>query len=860
MNGVTYINDTDWRYDNSGTAALLCISGTTLTDLPETQSKSGTAFYQTARKKCFELPTTNEIWIKFDVYFDGVNRWRAYNEQSGYGSYGVASQTDGRLSFFAAGKSVYNASNACKASQLQTVFLHMHITSRYDNADGIIEAWVDGEKIYAYTGEISYQNPFRDIYLQSDGAGTFFSRVTIANYDFQNQLEQEKSVADLNRALAVEEKIFCDTTRLLNLNIVSVDTERQVKNVEKFSAETFREVYTSEKIINDTFRVIKSAKKIIVPLNRALREIISVDTSRQVTQVEKAVASTVIRIPYIWNYIVQNQLRTFKAPKMLADNQSLINTFKDYNITAVNITLSERTLSDDFRFEGARPIEINGSVYGNLLDYPFHFLVEEITQTDQLYSIKGMFNQDELLYTQFFLPTAEIDNQEEVIPISASNHMRNIANHLNLSADIKIDDFTPYNLSGNNRITYSDLLNSLFGWTSRLPQRQVNVFIRGKTLHCIQRGKESSVFDITDLPHSRPVINQKLIRSLWSNPKGDNENNDNDPSDDDPNIEYLYDDTPTPFTGTISFSDEGVSTTLKYSKGLLISERNEMANSKTTVSSSIEYEYTEIFPSNMSEISIFVQKSLNKNFYGDFYLKKKKMNNQSETINQSGTTIYRYNKTDGDDLYLVNETEETSTTTYEKNDKGVYEVVDTKSDIRETFHVPIGNGWYGQSVYLNGEAQGSNISQGKPGNKISQYTIAEVQKTFKGWKITTPINNTINNNDDDSESGDDGKKDTYDDWRRKLAPIMDISFPVREYEIIQELTNDLLWLNRKIEETVMVDLIPEVNNGIPSLNHIVDFTERIRFNGADYFLVSNRITFTSKKFIQKLQLIRWYKS
>ncbi|MBR0103131.1 MAG: hypothetical protein IJQ01_06495, partial [Selenomonadaceae bacterium] len=80
-----------WRYLNAGTADTLIIAGTTLTNLPITQSKTGTAFYQTTRAKSFDLPATDEVWLKFDVYFDGSNRWRAYNGGSN-GTTGITAQ------------------------------------------------------------------------------------------------------------------------------------------------------------------------------------------------------------------------------------------------------------------------------------------------------------------------------------------------------------------------------------------------------------------------------------------------------------------------------------------------------------------------------------------------------------------------------------------------------------------------------------------------------------------------------------------------------------------------------------------------------------------------------------------------
>ncbi|MBQ4497589.1 MAG: hypothetical protein II973_08810, partial [Spirochaetaceae bacterium] len=46
--GLSYINDTHWRYVNFGTADTLIVTGTTLKNLSSDKSATGTAFYQTA--------------------------------------------------------------------------------------------------------------------------------------------------------------------------------------------------------------------------------------------------------------------------------------------------------------------------------------------------------------------------------------------------------------------------------------------------------------------------------------------------------------------------------------------------------------------------------------------------------------------------------------------------------------------------------------------------------------------------------------------------------------------------------------------------------------------------------------------
>lgn len=202
-------NYEDWVYiDDSATS----LSQYLLTGLPASKSKTGTAFYQPTWAKCFPIPDTKEIWIKFDVYFNGSQRWRAYNDGS-KGTIGITAQTNGGLSFFANDVNVspnnISIAGICKKNQLQTVLLHM--TS--DNSNGVIEAWVDEEKIYTYTGDVNHGEDFADVYLQSDGSSTFFSNVTIANYEIGFGDGWHENSFDLERKILKQVEFTVDVQR-----------------------------------------------------------------------------------------------------------------------------------------------------------------------------------------------------------------------------------------------------------------------------------------------------------------------------------------------------------------------------------------------------------------------------------------------------------------------------------------------------------------------------------------------------------------------------------------------------------------------------------------------------------------------
>lgn len=608
-------------------------------------------------------------------------------------------------------------------------------------------------------------------------------------------------------------------------------------------------------------------------------ERVRADTLKIISKTVKDIGDTVIRVPRVLKYVVDNSSSRLLKATLRNAPASLVNSFKDYAITAFYVTLNQNSISDSFQIDAGSNVDINDAIQGKLLDYEFNLLVEETDQQEAIQTIKGKYDVDKLLYSQIFnsgtvtlekgsqnVETLEIlrghitkneDDRYIYVYPTASDYINNFAHYLGLTPNIRIEDFTPEGVGENTNITYRDLLSSIFNWTSKLPQRQINVFIRGGILHCIQRGMEDSVFDITELPHTRPTVNKKLIRTLWNrgtyDASGANVGAD-ETSTPSPLENYTEEEIATPFSGTIGFDDGGSSVSYTYKNGLLMSETSSLQNDTVNTTSRTTYTYKEVFAEGTTQLAIFLHKLI-----GDFYLDSKSTtvityqydDGGSKRVDSIVSTEYIYTGTASEDIYLSEEREKTTRSEYEF-DKGAWTLTDNSESLRRTFHTPIGNGWYAQSVYIDGEPQGSNISQGKPGNKVSPYTINQVQKTFSGGRIVYDISN--GNGDDSGGSS----PSSSDDWRKRLSPIMDTSFPVYGEDFLRELTDALEWLNRKIQETISVDLISRVENGVPAIQHIVDFTERIKLDGQEYFLISNKISFTPNTLIQKLNLVRWY--
>ena len=588
----------------------------------------------------------------------------------------------------------------------------------------------------------------------------------------------EKPVVGAVRILSRENSLAADVVRNLQATQAGMaKAARYVSKTESATQNFTRQVVKSETAIATTARIVNS------PLQAA-----TADTARQVAFISKAEVMTERDLSK-WEVAQGDTVSILPYHFAIDANKGTggdgIDDIPQQNISgiqSVTLALNERTLADTFQMMTASPLDIEAAVQGRILDFACDFQVEETSKQGILQTVKGMYPLDRLLYMPINI---------EVVEANCSYYARKIADALGLSLDLRIEDFTPsqdYSLSG---MTYQDFISSLFSWTSRLPQRQINVFIRGGMLHIIQRGHEDQVTDITAWPHTMPTINRKLIRSVWDS--ATTESWDRARSDKD------YE--PQPFTGTIGI--EGI--TRHYLNGLLTEEE--------TNGSITEYSYD------------------------DQYLTEKRTHNPDGSTVQ---TTYTYAKT-ANDIYLFKETEKTTDatqkegeTSHDRNDW--MDWLNENFSTRITYHAPIGYGWYSTTVYEDGEFQGSSISQGKPGGKSSQFTINE-------WNRSLGSDYDFNDDEDDKFKG---------------QALFDTEFPVTGDDFLRELTHEIEWLNRKRQEEVSLDIVSPVIKGHATIRHILDFTERIRLDDKEYFLVSNQVKLTTRSLRQSIRLVRWY--
>jgi len=525
----------------------------------------------------------------------------------------------------------------------------------------------------------------------------------------------------------------------------------------QMSGDTSRKVTSSCSVHADTLRDIRIVKKITVTGDTERRigrcETVLADTKRTLIKQSRIVADTRIEIPHTLTYA----------------------EFKERGIRSFSVTLGELSLSDNIQLETVNPLPIGACVEGRVMDYAFRFLVEETSQRGIVQSVKGTYSRDVLLYTPIHI---------YVERAKVSRYAAEIAAALGLRLHRLTDDFIPSQNFEGSGMTYHDFISALFGWTAKLPQRQINVFIRGDTLHIIQRGMEESVVNITNWPHAQPTIERKLLRSVWHSSHNDSTGAHNE-----------EDTVPVPFTGTISFKE--ISRT--YSNGFLVRETNENGYSTYT--------------------------------YDGEYLAEKRTHNVDGSTSR---TDYAYAST-GRDVYLFKEWERTTEAVNDGKKHTEYDWEDwsnEKGTERITYHAPLGYGWYATTVYVDGALEGSSLSQGKPGGKASQFTVEQSNLSL-------------------------GASYASDD-ELPYSSLIDTEFPVVGTEYLRALTREIEWLNRKTQETVTVEIRARIRSGVPDIDHIVDFTERIRFEGHEYFLQSNTVELTPRLLRQTIKMVRWF--
>lgn len=146
---------------------------------------------------------------------------------------------------------------------------------------------------------------------------------------------------------------------------------------------------------------------------------------------------------------------------------------------------------------------------------------------------------------------------------------------------------------------------------------------------------------------------------------------------------------------------------------------------------------------------------------------------------------------------------------------------------RITRHYPLGKGDWGTSVEEDGVTVSSGIGQGPPSAKASPYTI----------KLNSKNKTTV---------GTIGGVPAVIMSARMHDYLGEI--PVYDTDSLQAIADEIIRLDRKTEERVSMDVYDD---------HIYDFSQRILWQGNEYYLENNTVTLGAREYVQKLELVRW---
>ena len=172
----------DFPYINPGTADLLTTSGgTTLTDLPVTQSVTGVAFYQPNMAKCFDIPPTSEIWIRLDIYttssYKTGDRLRVYDDDGDrYNGWSTSLYSTDKYMLWH-NNTLKTGPNFLATDKLHSMLLHM----KSDGSNGVIEYWFSNGDSDRYVGNVNDGKKFQNIYIQMDGRNIWVSNLIISD-------------------------------------------------------------------------------------------------------------------------------------------------------------------------------------------------------------------------------------------------------------------------------------------------------------------------------------------------------------------------------------------------------------------------------------------------------------------------------------------------------------------------------------------------------------------------------------------------------------------------------------------------------------------------------------------------------
>ena len=493
------------------------------------------------------------------------------------------------------------------------------------------------------------------------------------------------------------------------------------------------------------------------------------------------------------------------------------------NYRSLNISMRKKTISDTLEISIREAPTIGGAfsktIFGNTFDFVFDdYSYNQITK---MYDASGSYAISDKL---------NIDVNGQASPaIDFTDNAQSIVSKtiqkLGKTPSLNFDDFMPTGLkardANSNCVcdeTFASLMQKVLGWTDIVPTTLVNVFQRGNTIYCLQRGKEAGTIT---LPNSvgNPIIRRQKLNLIYQSHRtyylvGALNDYTADDSPDTSNADTLI-------SGTFTEGE----TSLVYSYGLLRTEN--YASTDSTKTGTTTYTYNKFYPPatltgkavTQTEIPVVTIPTLTE---ADLpYRVVTQIVNASSVVNSFAIN--------GSDLIKSVETTTTTTSGYNITDLNNTQVAfadEVKTSTTETRYSDMGQGLWSVVVYRDGKFVSSQTVTGNPGAKATPYAIKR-NSTYGGRR-----------------GGNVGPK------RVELPGkfIGNLQINVSDQATLDRIAAALEWLDGKTEERVSLAYYGDL---------FCDFIKTITWRGNTYYLESNNISAVPRK-LQRIEMVRWY--
>lgn len=632
-----------------------------------------------------------------------------------------------------------------------------------------------------------------DFDFSADTARTVH-RAEIVGADTGRTVQSTTTInADAARKTVLPFEIDADTNRTIAAHLIdfsfSADTSRTIQATTAVNADISRAVEKTIAVNVDAMRDVQAPFSIAVDTTRKVIVTVKLDTDtlRTVERTETVNGDALRYLVFDMDKLMipanqppaQGEFTPFPANPPKAATKGII---------SMSLELATGTLSDTLNFETfGTDFTPKRAIRGTFLDFPYEYLVEQVTSIGKRQTVTCMNQIDQKKY-------AKVDTGD--LLSSAVDVAKKIADSLGMKLETYHEKFTVTTSYSTTRVTASNMMSGLYSWTQNLPWRKINVFFRDKTMYVVQRGHEPrDPYDITALHYPEPTITQAVYRNQYS---GNNKQ-----STVGKNVKTKG------FSGSITYPnggytnyDDGQPTdSVKYQNGLRTDTLWNYDGWGRMTHQIVDTKPSEDFALNpANENANDTHSEIRIDYYGEGP-------NGSYEVSKTTTVT---NETDR----KTGKTTTTTTVNYSEAAPGSTSSTTINSDGAVA------------------SATGSTLLQTNSDFARNQYNTVSC-----GGKPEWIV-----------EGGGVFDENTITDF-----PLNDTDGGLTLGEIAAELNA----YDRCIQETLQIELVEPVVDGKPTMTHIVDFLERVKFRGNEYYLERNEIARTTREIKQTITAVRW---